>query len=221
MKSRTRATLTSFLVLVFSAVALVPFSDARAAGISRGPASASKNVRTAVKVAPEVLADTADGATTTVGRVLLCRPGRRERGPEMKDQDARGWFVYDTLTQHAQRSQAGLRSFLESQGAGYQSFWAANMLIAKADRKLIEPRRAADVARIDSNRPARWVEDPIVAACDAPDSPRPSSGASRTSTPRPSGPWVSTARALSSRARTPASVGRTRRSRTTIAAGTA
>ena len=27
----------------------------------------------------------------------------------MKDQDARGWFVYNTLTQHAARTQVGLR----------------------------------------------------------------------------------------------------------------
>jgi subtilisin family serine protease len=172
MKSRTRATLTSFLVLLFSAVALVPFSDARAAGISKGPRLLQKNVRTAVKVAPDVLADTADGATTTVV-VLLADQADVSAAYDMKDQDARGWFVYDTLTQHAERTQAGLRSFLESQGAGYQSFWAANMLVAKADRKLIELLAArADVARIDSNRPARWVEDPIVAAFrDAPDSP--------------------------------------------------
>ena len=33
----------------------------------------------------------------------------------MKDQDARGWFVYNTLTQHAARTQAGLQAFLTAQ----------------------------------------------------------------------------------------------------------
>ena len=163
MKSRTRVALTSLLVLLFSAVALVPFSDARVAGISKGARLLQKNVRTAVKVAEEVLSDTAGGASAPVV-VLLADQADVSAAHDMKDQDARGWFVYDTLTQHAQRTQAGLRGFLDSQGVGYQSYWAANMMVVTADRRLVESLAARDdVARIDSNRPARWIEDPVVA----------------------------------------------------------
>lgn len=95
---------------------------------------------------------------------------------QMKDQDTRGWFVYNTLTQHAARTQAGLRSELEARGVSYQSFWAANMIVADADRAFVESLAArSDVARIDSNNPVRWIEEPEVAKAGvkpaAPDGP--------------------------------------------------
>ena len=110
-----------------------------------------------------MLADTADGKNASVV-ILLADQADVSAAYEMKDQDARGWFVYNTLTQHAARTQAGLQAFLTAQGASYQSFWAANMIVATADRSLVESLAArADVARIDSNKPARWIEDPEVA----------------------------------------------------------
>ena len=86
-----------------------------------------------VKIAPEVLADTADGKNASVV-ILLADQADVSAAYGMKDQDARGWFVYNTLTQHAARTQAGLQAFLTAQGASYQSFWAANMIVATADR---------------------------------------------------------------------------------------
>ena len=116
-----------------------------------------------VKIAPEVLADTADGKSASVV-ILLADQADVSAAYGMKDQDARGWFVYNTLTQHAARTQAGLQAFLTARGASYQSFWAANMIVATADRSLVESLAArADVARIDSNKPARWIEDPEIA----------------------------------------------------------
>ena len=40
----------------------------------------------------------------------------------IKDQDARGWFVYNTLSEHAARTQAYLKTFLGERGITYQSF---------------------------------------------------------------------------------------------------
>jgi subtilisin family serine protease len=83
---------------------------------------------------------------------------------QMKDEDARGWFVYNTLKQHAARTQAGVRAELEARGVGYQSFWVANMIVADADRALIDTLALrSDVARIDSNDPVRWIEEPEIA----------------------------------------------------------
>ena len=66
------------------------------------------------------------------------------------------------------------RAFLTAQGVSYQSFWAANMIVATADRSLVESLAArADVARIDSNRATRWIEDPEVANFEVtPESPQ-------------------------------------------------
>jgi subtilisin family serine protease len=115
------------------------------------------------KIAPRVLSDTSDGKTTPVV-ILLADQADVSAAETMKDQDARGWYVYNTLTQHAARTQVGLQQFLKSQGVTYQSFWAANMIVANANRQLVDALAArADVARVDSNTPTRWVEDPEVA----------------------------------------------------------
>jgi serine protease AprX len=117
----------------------------------------------AAKVAARVLADTTDGKSTSVV-IYLIDQADVSAANNMTDQDARGWYVYNTLTQHAARTQVGLQAFLKSRGVTYQSFWAANMLVANADRSLVEQLAArTDVARVDSNMPARWIENPEVA----------------------------------------------------------
>lgn len=117
----------------------------------------------AAKIAPEVLAQAAEDGNASVV-IMLADQADVSAALEMKDQDARGWFVYNTLTQHAARTQAGLRAALDARGASYQSFWAANMIVATADRALIETLAARDdVARIDSNKEARWIEPPEIA----------------------------------------------------------
>jgi len=115
------------------------------------------------KIAPEVLADTvASGKVPIV--VLLAEQADVTAAYGIKDQDARGWFVYNTLTSHAARTQAPLHAFLAAQGISHQSFWAANLIVATVDRAQIEVIAARDdVARIDSNRAARWIEPPEVA----------------------------------------------------------
>src|SRR5437868_4581518 len=125
-------------------------------------AADTKPVEIFSKIAPEVLAETANGSTSIV--ILLADQADINAAYQMKDQDARGWFVYNTLTQHAARTQAALRAELDARGVSYQSFWAANMIVATADRALIETLAArADVARIDANNPVRWIELPEIA----------------------------------------------------------
>jgi serine protease AprX len=115
------------------------------------------------KIAPEVLVE-ADGNGTASIVIMLADQADVSAAHEMKDQDARGWFVYRTLTEHATRTQAGLQAELEARGVSYQSFWAANMIVANADRALIETLAARpDVARIDSNKEVRWIEPPELA----------------------------------------------------------
>ena len=114
------------------------------------------------RIAPQVLADTTDGKSTSIV-ILLADQADVSSAYDMSDQDARGWFVYNTLTEHAARTQIGLQGFLKSRGVTYQSFWAANMLVATADRSLVDQLVARpDVARIDSNQPTRWIEEPVV-----------------------------------------------------------
>jgi subtilisin family serine protease len=158
---RPRILLGFFLCSVGVLLALIGF------GVSSGTSVLAQSVRQnqedGSKIAPQALAETADGAIASVV-ILLADQADVSAAYEMKDQDARGWFVYNTLTQHAARTQVDLKAFLEAQGVSYQSFWAANMIVAAADRSLVETLASrADVARVDSNKPARWIEDPEVA----------------------------------------------------------
>jgi len=61
------------------------------------------------KIAPQVLADTVGGENASVV-ILLTDQADVSAAYGMNDPDARGWFVYNTLTQHAARCQAGLLS---------------------------------------------------------------------------------------------------------------
>jgi subtilisin family serine protease len=115
------------------------------------------------KVSPQVLSATTEGKSTPIV-VMLADQADVSAAYSISDQDARGWYVYNTLTQHAARTQTGLQAFLKSQGVTFRSFWAANMIVANADRQLVDALAArADVAQIDSNAPTRWIEDPEIA----------------------------------------------------------
>src|SRR6266403_1064680 len=83
---------------------------------------------------------------------------------QMKDQDARGWLVYNTLTQHAARTQVGLRAEVKARGVNYQSFSSANVIVATTESALMELVAARDrLAPIASNKAARGIEPPEVA----------------------------------------------------------
>ena len=78
----------------------------------------------------------------------------------MADENARGWYVYNTLTEHAALTQAPIRDMLSSQGVSYTSFWAANMIIAEGDRSLVEAVAARpDIRAIESNDVTDWIQD--------------------------------------------------------------
>lgn len=134
--------------------------------LAQGPKGNHGRARTAAvgaKIAPEVVAETANGKNASVV-IFLTDQADVSAAYKMKDQDARGWFVYNTLTQHAARTQAGLKEFLTARGIAFQSFWAANMIVATVDLNMVQSLAArSDVARISSNKPARWIEKPELA----------------------------------------------------------
>ena len=172
MTRRSRADWFAAAALLAAAAALLSMGRTHSAKASQEPPRPA-SAPAAVKVAPEVLSETADGSSASVV-VLLAGQADVSAAHAMKDQDARGRYVYDTLTAHAARSQAPLKALLDARGIRYRSFWAANMMVVSADRALIEMLAAReDVARVDSNRPIRSIDDPpgpetSAAAIDAP-----------------------------------------------------
>ena len=117
----------------------------------------------ATKVSKTVHEDTSKGKKAEVV-ILLADQADVSAAYDIKDEDERGWFVYNTLTTHAALTQADLQSFLTAENAKFRSFWVANMIVATVDASLVERLASRpDVARVDSNRAARWIEDPEIA----------------------------------------------------------
>src|SRR5688572_26801092 len=80
------------------------------------------------KIEATVLQDTANGKTTEF-MVVMADQADVSAANSMKDQDARGWYVYNTLKSHAERTQSGIRSMLGASSVSHKSFWALNALL--------------------------------------------------------------------------------------------
>ena len=79
------------------------FAGALLAMMAWSSAAGTNPAEIAAKIAPEVVAETADGGRASIV-ILLADQADVSAAYAMKDQDARGWFVYNTLTQHAART---------------------------------------------------------------------------------------------------------------------
>jgi serine protease AprX len=103
-----------------------------------------------VKINGRVLRDTAGGRTASIV-IYLRDQADLSRAFAMRDQNARGWYVYRTLKAHAARTQAPLRAWLKSRRAPYRSFWGANVILSRGDRSLVNKLAARrDVRLIES-----------------------------------------------------------------------
>jgi carboxypeptidase T len=104
------------------------------------------------KISSWVLAATADHARTDL-LVVLAEQADLSPAYDLPTKQARGRWVYETLWQTAQRSQASVRAWLDAQGVAYRSFYIVNMLhVQGGDRALAEKLAARrDVMRIEAN----------------------------------------------------------------------
>ncbi len=87
----------------------------------------------------------------------------------MTDWAERGWYVYQTLSNHAQQSQQSLRTWLDEEGTPYHSLWIINALVVNGTERDMERLAArADVAMLRANHTVSLDDDPqiaIVANC--------------------------------------------------------
>ncbi len=114
------------------------------------------------KVEPGLKAELTEGQRKSAV-LILAEQADLSGADYITDHDERGWFVYNTLTRHAAQSQKSLANFLQRSGVSYQSYWAANMIVAEIDENLADSlAKRPDVARINSNRPQRWIEPPEI-----------------------------------------------------------
>ena len=106
---------------------------------------------------PHVLLDTAGGRQASF--VIRLKDQADLTGAyRIKNQDARGWYVYRALRREAARTQGPIRTLLASRGVSYRSFWVANVIVARGDRSLVEDLAARpDVGAIESNDRSSWL----------------------------------------------------------------
>jgi serine protease AprX len=110
------------------------------------------------KIDALVLRDTAGGKKASF-LIHLRDQADLRAAYRIRDQDARGWFVYRALRRHASRSQAPIRALLEARNASYTPYWVANVIVARGDRQLVqELARRRDVSAIESNARSNWLE---------------------------------------------------------------
>jgi serine protease AprX len=77
----------------------------------------------------------------------------------MKNERARGWYVYRTLREHAAKTQAPIIKVLQSRGVPYQSYWVANVIFTRASATVVNELAAqSDVAEIEANDASKWIE---------------------------------------------------------------
>ena len=73
------------------------------------------------KVQNRVLSDTSAGSQSSF-IVELTQQADLSKAYSMKDQNARGWYVYRTLKQTAEKTQSSLKAMLDRQGVSYKVF---------------------------------------------------------------------------------------------------
>ncbi len=111
----------------------------------------------AEKISPWVLAalDRAEdrGDSQTDFLIVLAEQADLRPAYDLPTKQARGRWVYRTLWETAQRSQAPLRAWLDGRGVPYRAYYIVNLLYVRAgDRALVESLAArSDVARIEAN----------------------------------------------------------------------
>ena len=153
--SRGIALATALAISAIGVAVLLGVNDAASSGVKYD------------KIDQKVLQQTANGREASFV-IHLSDQADVSSAHAMKNQAARGNYVFKTLKEHADRTQAPLRSMLASRNISYRSFWAANIIVAKGDRSLVEDLAdRADVKIIESNAPSKWIEDQPAAKGDS------------------------------------------------------
>src|SRR5687767_10459538 len=102
------------------------------AGIPAGAPSGTTAAQSS-KIDARVLKDTVDGKAAEF-MVVMASQADVSAAHNIRNHDERGWYVYNTLKAHAERTQSGIRSALSAGSVAHKSFWVVNALLVTGDR---------------------------------------------------------------------------------------
>ena len=107
------------------------------------------------KLTPWVIQKTAGGAQTEF-LVVMADRADVSAAKALTTKAAKGRYVYDTLLQQAQRTQAGVLALLSARGVDHRSYYIVNAIWVRGDRALaLELAARDDVAQVIGNPVAR------------------------------------------------------------------
>lgn len=111
------------------------------------------------KVDPWVI-DNADGQTEYL--VYLTDQADLSAADQLDTKAAKGAYVFETLTAHAQQTQAPVIAELQRRGVEYQSFWVTNMIWVRSDLTVAQMlAQRDDVAHLYAN-PTVKLQQPLI-----------------------------------------------------------
>jgi len=114
-------------------------------------ASSAQTPNATAKIAPRVMAETGSGKTTEA-LVVLTEQADLRPAASLQTKDEKGTFVFNTLREVANRTQAPILRMLDSLGVSHESFYIVNMIKITGGRSVMEQLAArGDVAQIDAN----------------------------------------------------------------------
>ncbi len=103
------------------------------------------------KVDPWVV-DTASRDGETEFLVFLAEQADLTAAAGLSTKSAKGWYVFETLSKLAERTQAPVLSDLARAGVEHRSYWVANMIWVRGDMNVVERMaRRGDVGRVVAN----------------------------------------------------------------------
>jgi subtilisin family serine protease len=138
-------------------------------GLAALPLVSGASATAKPEISQLVLRNTANGKTTKFMVVLKARADLTA-ARALKTKEAKGRFVFDTMTALAARTQAPLKAALDAVGATYRSHWALNALVVTGGRRAVDAMASrGDVARIEA---VRMIKSTVLSVGDPVASPQ-------------------------------------------------
>lgn len=135
---------TAALALVAGLALVASPASAASPDLDRTPDTAA--------VSPQVHNELAADGTTDFW-VYLGETADLSGADSAADRGAQGRYVYERLTETAERTQAGLLRMLEAEGVAYESYWIANTVKVRGDAELLERiATRPEVSRITADK---------------------------------------------------------------------
>src|SRR5207247_6644351 len=168
----TRSRLRSVFCLVLFAVAGVAALGAIGSLRAISQRVGGNQVNVVNKIAPWVVAQTANGQQAEFF-IVLADQADLSGAAALRTKNEKGRFVHDALWNKSQTTQRAMLRWLREHGVEHRSFYIVNAILVKGTREIAEAlARRPDVARIEGNPQVQNVIPQPVSAVETTSQPK-------------------------------------------------